>query len=309
MSVLDKAIVAVMPLTPKPIVGLVSRRYIAGTTLTSAVEQIRSLNNRRMMATMDLLGENITRIESANEVRNGILEMLDEINRRVLNSNVSVKPTQLGLQIDFQECFTNFRTIIEKARSYGNFVRIDMEDSSTTDATLELYRKLRSEGFENVGVVIQAYLRRSETDIKELAKLKANVRICKGIYVEPASIAFQDKQEVRENFLLLLNSLIENRMYVGIATHDDYLVENSYRMIEKKKLDKIQYEFQMLLGVKEQLRNSIVTGGHRLRVYVPFGEQWYAYCMRRLRENPQIAGYVFKAMFNRVERNNFLKTY
>jgi proline dehydrogenase len=285
-------------MTPKYIVGKISQRYIAGTRLQDAVVQIRDLNTKSMMATVDLLGEHITRKEEALAVKQAILGIFSEIKEKNLNSNVSIKPTQLGLIIDPDFCLANFKEIADAARAPDNFVRIDMEDSSTTDATLTLYRQLRSAGYDNVGVVIQSYMKRSEHDILQLAAFSANVRLCKGIYIEPAAIAFKGYEEVRQNYLRLLRLLVENKMYVGIATHDNYLVEQAYKFITEHQLEPSRYEFQMLLGVKEQLRNAIVSKRHRLRVYVPYGEQWYAYCVRRLRENPQIAGYVLKAMFS-----------
>jgi len=188
---------------------------------------------------------------------------------------------------------------VEMAGASKNFVRIDMEDSSTTDLTLDLYRRLRSEGHTNVGVVLQAYMRRSEEDARTLIAMGANFRLCKGIYREPASIAFQERQEVRDNFMKLLRMMIEGGSYVGIATHDDILIDQSYAYLAKNRVKWDRYEFQMLLGVKEAKRNAIVADGHRLRVYVPFGEQWYAYSVRRLKENPQIAGYILRALFHR----------
>jgi proline dehydrogenase len=186
---------------------------------------------------------------------------------------------------------------VTEAAKLGNFVRIDMEDSSTTDDTLALYRRLRAEGFLNVGVVIQAYLKRSESDVRALAKDRANVRLCKGIYVEAPEIAYQGREEIRENFVSLLRILFEAGCYVGVATHDEFLVERSYELIDSFNVQRLGVEFQMLLGVRERLRDNIVGRGHRLRVYVPYGEQWYAYSTRRLKENPQIVSYVLKALF------------
>ncbi|MGH2568007.1 MAG: proline dehydrogenase family protein, partial [Bacteroidota bacterium] len=224
------------------------------------------------------------------------LEIVQAVNDRQLDSNVSLKLSQLGLRIDPELCYRNVLAIVETARRLGNFVRIDMEDSSTTDDTVALYRRLREAGVDNVGLVIQAYLRRSGVDIRSLAKLKTNFRLCKGIYIEPEEIAFRDRDEIRRNFVLLIRTLFESGCYVGIATHDEYVIEKSFELIEKYKLARDRYEFQMLLGVREELRDSIARRGHRLRVYVPFGEKWYAYSVRRLKENPQIAGYVLRAM-------------
>jgi proline dehydrogenase len=260
---------------------------------------IRDLNAKHLMATMDLLGEDIHEEGQATTMKSSLIQMFETIKRSNLNSNVSVKLSQLGLRIDKNVCFENVRSIVQEAGKLQNFVRIDMEDSTTTSDTIEIYRRLREQGFENVGIVIQAYLKRSDADIRALVKLKANFRICKGIYIESPDIACHDRDDIRRNFVLLVRTIIENGCYVGIATHDEYLVEKFYDLIQGNSLDRSRYEFQMLLGVREALRDRILSDGHRLRVYVPYGEQWYAYSMRRLKENPQIVGYIMKALFSR----------
>jgi len=299
MSVLNKLVVTAMPLIPKAIVGRVARRYIAGTTLADGVRTVKRLNEAGMMTTMDLLGEDVRDDREAQMVRENILPILRAIDQNKLNSNVSIKPTQLGLSIDKELGCQNIRAVLEEARKLGNFVRIDMEDAQTTDATLEVYRRLRREGFTNTGVVIQSYLHRSESDVRSLVKEGANIRLCKGIYNESPSIAFKDRQEIRTSFLKLLQITLEGGSYVGIATHDDVLIDGAFGLIHKLGLKPAQYEFQMLLGVREALRDEIVRAGHRLRVYVPYGEQWYAYSTRRLKENPAMAWYITKAIFVR----------
>lgn len=296
MELLNSFIAKTLPFIPKPIVGKVSSRYIAGTRLSDAVAAVQKLNAQGMMATLDILGEDVHEREKAETLRREWIRVLDEIKDRRLDSNISVKPSQLGFRIDPDFCYGILRSLVQAAHERGNFVRIDMEDSTMTTATLAQYRRLRAEGFENVGVVIQAYLHRSDPDVRELVKMKANVRLCKGIYRESPDIAYQDRDEIRRSFGLLMRVLIENGCYVGIATHDEYLVEKAYELIEKIKPERNRYEFQMLLGVREQLRSSVVSAGHRLRVYVPYGDQWYAYSVRRLKENPQIAGYVLRAL-------------
>jgi proline dehydrogenase len=298
MSLLNQLVVKTLPFVPKSIVGQVSKRYIAGITLPEAVRVVKSLNVKGFLCTLDLLGEDVHEERKTYETQSNLKEILRTIQTEELNSNLSIKPTQLGMRIDKDLCYRNIRVIVEEAKKLNNFVRIDMEDSTTTGSTLDVYERLRSDGFDNVGVVIQAYLHRSEKDIRKLAKRRANIRLCKGIYLESPDIAFQDREEIRRNFVLLLRIMFEQGFYVGIATHDDYLVDKAYELISKYGLKNHQYEFQMLLGVREPLRDQILEGGHKLRVYVPFGEQWYAYSTRRLKENPQIAGYVFKSIFS-----------
>ena len=299
MSLLNKLVVTAMPLIPKAIVGRVARRYIAGTTLPDGVKTVKRLNDAGMMTTMDLLGEDVKDAREADLVRGNIIPILQAIHKNSLNSNVSIKPTQLGLSIDKDLGLRNIRAILEEARKLGNFVRIDMEDAGTTDSTLGIYRKLRSDGFTNTGVVIQSYLHRSEADVRSLVKEGANFRLCKGIYNESPTIAYKGRQEIRDNYMKLLRIILEGGSYVGIATHDDYLIDGARKLIQELALKPAQYEFQMLLGVRESKRDEIVRGGHRLRVYVPYGEQWYAYSTRRLKENPAMAWYITKAIFIR----------
>jgi proline dehydrogenase len=299
MSVLNKLVVTAMPLIPKAIVGRVAARYIAGTALADGVKTVKRLNQAGMMTTIDLLGEDVKDAREAQAVRDNILPILQAIHQNSLNSNVSIKPTQLGLSIDKELGRQNIRAILEEARKLGNFVRIDMEDAQTTDNTLEIYRKLKGEGFSNTGVVIQSYLHRSESDVRALVKEGANIRLCKGIYNESPVIAFKGRQEIRDNFMKLLQIILEGGSYVGIATHDDFLIDGAMNLIQKLGLKPAQCEFQMLLGVRESRRDDIVRAGHRLRVYVPYGEQWYAYSTRRLKENPAMAWYITKAIFIR----------
>ena len=297
MPILNKLITTAFPFIPKAIVGQVAKRYIAGVALEDGVRLVKELNKKTMMATMDLLGEDAKNIAETEEVKKGILSILQSIKKNELTSNVSIKPTQLGLKIDKDLAYNNIKTIIIEAKKFGNFVRIDMEDATTTDDTLAIYQQLKKDGLSNTGVVIQAYLRRSETDVRALIKSGANIRLCKGIYNETQALAYKERKEIQNNYLKLLQIILESGCYVGIATHDDYLIDGAYAMIEKLGLKKEQYEFQMLLGVREKRRDQIVKDGHRLRIYVPFGEQWYAYSTRRLQENPQMAWYITKAIF------------
>jgi len=299
MNLTNRLILSIIQLLPKSLVKPFAMRYIAGEALDDAVRVVRSLNSKNLMATLDVLGENVTTKEESIAAVKACEQVLHTIQGNHLSSNLSIKLTQFGLKMDEEFCYSNVKRLLGIASGYDNFVRIDMEDSSTAGATLNLYERLRADGFGNVGVVIQANMRRSEEDIRRLISLKANVRLCKGAYVEPETIAFRDKEEVRINYLKLLKTLLEARCFVGIATHDDFLVSGAYQYIREMNLKKTDYEFQMLHGVRTKLRDKILADGHRLRVYVPFGQQWYAYSIRRFKENPQIAWYILRALFSR----------
>jgi len=294
MGLLNKLVVSTLPIVPKPIVARVSRRYIAGESLDDAVDVIRSLNAEGILATVDVLGEFVETLEAADRQVELYLEALARIDAEGLDSHVSIKLTSLGLLLDEARCLENMRRLLRRAGDLGNRVRIDMEDSSVTDSTLGMYRQLGQE-FDNVGCVIQAYLRRTLGDAQELARVGANVRVCKGIYVEPRRIAFIDRTIVQRNFVDTVRVLLEAGCYVAIATHDEIVVWECQRIIRELGLSRTRYEFQMLLGVDEQLRSLIVAEGHPMRVYIPFGDNWYAYSMRRLKENPSIAGHVLRA--------------
>ena len=272
--------------------------YIAGETLDGAMHVVATLNLKKMMATIDVLGENVSTKEASLVAVRASEEVLRTIHENHLNANLSIKLTQFGLRIDEEFCYSNVKHLLEIAHHYVNFVRIDMEDSSTTSQTLKLYERLCLDGFENVGVVIQAYMRRSEEDVRQLAHRKANVRVCKGIYIEPETLVFKNREEIRRNYLKLLKMLLEANCYVGIATHDDFLIQSACQYIKEMNLQTPDYEFQMLYGVKIKLRDQIISDGHPMRIYVPFGPQWYDYSMRRFKENPQIARYVLRALFS-----------
>lgn len=300
----NKFVASLLPFMPRKLVWLFSKRYIAGTEIRDAIEVSKKLNEEGYLVTIDLLGEFITKLEQAKDNRDKYLQIIDHIQSNNIKGNYSLKPTMFGLLIDKEECFNNIHEIVSKAASFNNFVRIDMEDSQCVDLELELFRKLKKEFPKNVGLVFQAYLRRTLDDIKSLEDLHTsanpiNFRICKGIYVEPEKIAFKKYNEINEHFLEDIDFMLKKGMYPGIATHDNNLVEGSYQLIEKYKLTPDKYEFQMLYGVTPALRKSIIDKGHRLRVYVPFGEEWFAYSTRRLKENPKMASDIIKALFIR----------
>ena len=292
MTILDRAIVRALPAVPRQVVRRLSSRYIAGTTLAEACDVVRELNAQGKEATLDVLGEEVTLREEAIGLRDAYRRALDTIEEDGLRSNVSVKLTALGLKLDRGLCLADLTAVVEEAARFGNFVRIDMEDSSTTSETLALYREIREGGHDNLGVVLQAALKRTLTDIGALADLRPNVRVCKGIYLEPPEIAFREDETIRLNFLDALEALFDVGSYVGIATHDDWLVGEALALVERRGLGREDYEFQMLLGVRPELGDELVREGHRLRIYVPFGRRWYEYSIRRLQENPKIAGYV-----------------
>ncbi len=300
MTLLDRAIVRLLPAVPKPVVRIFSARYIAGPTLADAVALVRRLNGEDKLATIDVLGEEITREETARAIAQAYRDVFAEIEHERLDANVSVKLTALGLDLSYDLCRENLEDVVRHAATYGNFVRIDMEDSGTTHETLRLYRELREAGHDNVGVVLQAYLRRTLDDVRSLADLRPNVRLCKGIYIEPPSIAFVDYEAVRANFVCCLDALLDAQAYVGVATHDEWLLGETLRRIEERGLARDRYEFQMLLGVREQRASGLVQAGHRLRVYVPYGEHWYRYSLRRLQENPAMAGTIARATVGRA---------
>lgn len=302
MSLLDSALVRLLPAVPKPVVQLFSSRYIAGATLEEAVECVLGLNDGGKMATVDVLGEEITHEDETRAIAQAYDDVFAAIDEADLDSNVSVKLTALGLELSYDLCRENLLEVVRTAAGYGNFVRIDMEDSSTTDDTLRLYRELREDGHENLGVVLQARLRRTLEDVHALADLRPSVRLCKGIYLEPGTIAFTDYEAVRANFVRSLDTLLDAGCYVGVATHDEWLIGESLARISRRGLEPLEYEFQMLLGVREVRRDELVAEGHRLRVYVPFGEHWYGYSLRRLQENPAMAATIAKATAGRVLR-------
>jgi proline dehydrogenase len=299
MNLVNQLMVLVIQFLPQRLVKRFAMRYIAGEKLDDAIRVVKFLNSKNMVGTLDVLGENVLMKEESILAARAGEEVLHSINENHLNANLSIKLTQFGLKIDEEFCYSNVRSLLGIASRYNNFVRIDMEDSSTTSATLKLYERLRSEGYENGGVVIQANMRRSEGDIQRLISMKANVRLCKGAYMEPEAIAFKSREEIQLNYLKLLKMLFDAKCYVGIATHDDFLVSGAYQYIQEMNLQKADFEFQMLYGVKIKLRDQIVADGHRLRIYVPFGQHWYAYSIRRFKENPQIARYVINALFFR----------
>ena len=299
MGFVDKAIAQSVTVIPRPIVKKISSRYIAGDTLDEAVDTVRDLNRAGCVATIDLLGESTdSKADAAAKLRD-YKKVVDALDAHDLQSGISIKLTGLGLTLNEELCRANVEEIVEYAGARGRFVRVDMEDSPHTDATLgivhDMYRR-----HNNTGAVLQAYMRRGLEDVQNVIEAGFSVRLCKGIYDEPRAAAFKDFSTVRQNFILLLDELLKGGVYVGIATHDEFLVWHALRLIHQLDIPKDRYEFQMLFGVDEELQSILVNAGHKVRIYVPFGEDWYEYSSRRLKENPKIAGYVAKDLFGRI---------
>ena len=297
---LDRAIVRVLPAVPRSVVRRVAAPYIAGPTLDDARRVVSELNAAGMRATVDVLGEEIAEPHEAEAIAQSYHAALAAIEADGLDANVSIKLTGFGLKLDQELCRTLVGELVRDADARGIFVRIDMEDSSTTDDALELYRSLREQGRDRVGVVLQAALRRTLEDIEALAPLRPSVRLCKGIYLEPPSIAFQEFEAIRASFVACLDALLAIGARTAIATHDEWLLERTLERVAG--LDRDAFELQMLLGVRGDRARELVAAGYPLRVYVPYGRQWYEYSLRRLQENPKVAGYVARDLVGRVLR-------
>ena len=307
MQLFNTLVVRTLPLVPRRLVRAIASRYVAGETIDDAVRAVRQLNAEGCLATLDVLGEDVTRISETEETIEEYRRALDAITENRLDSNISVKLTAFGLKLDPRRCREQFRRVLAPANDRGIFVRIDMEDSSVTEETLRIYSEAR-QTTDQVGLVLQAYLRRSLEDARRAAAIKANVRVCKGIYVEPPEIAYQGREEIRDNFAALVDELLQAGCYVGIATHDEVVAERALATIQRLGLPSNAYEFQMLLGVAKTLRRRLVSEGHRLRVYVPYGRSWHAYSVRRLKENPAIAGQILRGLLPRARRESRVKS-
>jgi len=300
----NKLLANTLPYMPKKLIWIFSKRYIAGETIEDGLKGCRELNQQGIEVTVDLLGEFITTIEQAEENRIKYIKIIERFTAEGIVGNFSLKPSMFGLLIDKEVCYENIEAVVQKAAEKKSFIRIDMEDSQCVDDELEIYRKLQQKYPANVGLVVQAYMRRTKSDLINMDSAHQNgnplnFRLCKGIYIEPKQIAFKGFEEVREHYLDDLNFMLDHKIYVGIATHDKYLVDKAMDLIKEKNIDKTNYEFQMLYGVTPELRSSIVKQGYKMRVYVPFGQDWFGYSTRRLKENPEMASQILKALFFR----------
>lgn len=298
----NKLIAAILPYFPKKFIWIFSKPYISGETHEDAIRVSKDLNSKNIKVTLDVLGEFIKTLDEAELNKKEYLKLIETSFKNSIDGNFSLKPTSFGLLIDKNICYNYVREIVAKAAFYNGFIRIDMEDSPCTDLEIELFRKLKAEFPGNVGLVLQAYLKRTLKDLEEMMDMNSsgiplNYRLCKGIYVEPEAIAYKNYEEINLHYLEDLEFMLRNKIYAGIATHDKALVDGAYKLIEKYKVPKNMYEFQMLYGVTPRLRESIVNEGHTMRVYVPFGKQWFSYSTRRLKENPRMASHIIKALF------------
>jgi proline dehydrogenase len=298
----NKLLASILPYFPKKFIWIFSKSYISGETVEDAMRASKDLNSKNIKVTLDVLGEFIKNLDEAEANKNEYLNLIDIAQKAGIDGNYSCKPTSFGLLLDKNICYNHIREIVAKAASYRSFIRIDMEDSPCTDLEIELFRKLKSEFPDNVGLVIQAYLKRTYNDIEKMLDLNSeksplSYRLCKGIYVESEAIAYKKYEEINQHFLEDLELIFKNKVHVGIATHDKPLIDGAYKLIKKYNVPKNMYEFQMLYGVTPKLRESIVNEGHTMRVYVPFGKQWFGYSTRRLKENPKMASHIIKAVF------------
>ena len=301
---INRLIAKLLPFFPEKVVWVFSKRYISGVYISDALAESRKLNQKGIMVTVDLLGEYIKNLSEADRYKDQYIELIERFTSEKINGNFSVKPSMFGLLVDQEACYRNLREIVEVAGKCNSFIRIDMEDSECTSNEIEIFRRLKSEFPNRVGLVFQAYLRRTLDDVRNLLSLynsgtPLNFRLCKGIYIEEEHIAYKRYQEIRDHYVEDLRFMLQNGIYVGIATHDKYLIDKAIEIIDHLKVPKDKYEFQMLFGVAPNLMQSIVNRGYRMRIYVPYGKQWFGYSTRRLKENPEIVWHILKAMFVR----------
>ncbi|HBL77251.1 MAG: proline dehydrogenase [Bacteroidetes bacterium GWF2_42_66] len=301
---INKAIANVLPYFPKKLIWIFSKRYIAGETIEDGLRVAKELNSEGIEVTIDLLGEFVNNLNQAEEYKNKYISIIERFTSENITGNFSLKPSMFGLLVNKGICLKYIEEIVKKAVEKNSFIRIDMEDSSCVDSEIEIYKYLLHKYPAHVGLVIQAYLRRTISDLVQLKTFQLNgtplsFRLCKGIYIEPENIAFKKHDEIQDHYIEDLQYMFDQKIHVGIATHDKQLVERAYKLIEEKQIPSDMYEFQMLYGVTPELRKSIVTNGHKMRVYVPFGKEWFGYSTRRLKENPKIASHIIKALFAR----------
>ena len=302
MKLINNLIIQILPFLPKFLVKIVASPYIAGTTDEEMLQNVEKLNRKGFKVAIDILGEHVKTENEAEEITKRYSRIYDEINKRNLLANISIKLTHIGQDLGIDIVRNNLSKIVEAAKKNNNFLRLDMENVPYTSETIQLYKEMFN-NYNQIGIVIQAYLHRSIDDIKALSNDKFNVRICKGIYVEDPHLVLNDYNDIRENYISLVKESLNNGSYVGIATHDEFLIDSLYSWILENNISKDRYEFQVLHGVPMQKKlKKLMEDGNIVRVYLPYGDNWYDYSVRRLKENPKMAGYIIKNLFSSIFR-------
>ena len=302
MKLINNLIIQILPFLPKFLVKIVASPYIAGITDEEMLQNVEKLNQKGFKVAIDILGEHVQTENEAKEVTDRYVAIYDEISKRNLLANLSIKLTHVGQDLGLDIVEKNLSKLVEAAKKNNNFLRLDMENAPYTSETIKLYKEMFNH-YDQIGIVIQAYLHRSIDDIKALSNDKFNVRICKGIYVEDPSLVLNDYNDIRENYISLVKESLNNGSYVGIATHDEFLIDSLYSWILEKDISKDRYEFQVLHGVPMQKKfKKLMDDGNTVRVYLPYGDNWYDYSVRRLKENPKMAGYIIKNLFSSIFR-------
>jgi len=300
MKLINYLIIQIIPFLPKVFVRLVASPYIAGITDDEMLLNVQKLNNKGYDVAIDILGEHVKTEQEATEITERYANLYDRIASQKLNANLSIKLSHIGQDLGYDFVKNNLMILVNAAKKHNNFLRLDMENSPYTSETINLYKKA-FESYSNVGIVLQAYMHRSKDDLDKLANEKFNVRICKGIYIESEDIAFRDYQKIRDNYIVLVQQALIKGAYVGIASHDEYLIDKLYLWIKENQIPTTQYEFQILHGVPmEKKLQQLIKEGNKVRVYVPYGDNWYDYSVRRLKENPKMAGYIIKNIFSKI---------
>ncbi|RCL91442.1 proline dehydrogenase [bacterium] len=300
MKLINYLIIQIIPFLPKVFVRLVASPYIAGITDDEMLLNVQKLNNKGYDVAIDILGEHVKTEQEATEITERYANLYDRIASQKLNANLSIKLSHIGQDLGYDFVKSNLMILVNAAKKHNNFLRLDMENSPYTSETINLYKKA-FESYSNVGIVLQAYMHRSKDDLDKLANEKFNVRICKGIYIESEDIAFRDYQKIRDNYIVLVQQALIKGAYVGIASHDEYLIDKLYLWIKENQIPTTQYEFQILHGVPMGKKlQQLIKKGNKVRVYVPYGDNWYDYSVRRLKENPKMAGYIIKNIFSKI---------
>lgn len=300
MKLINYLIIQIIPFLPKVFVRLVASPYIAGITDDEMLINVQKLNNKGYDVAIDILGEHVTTEQEATEITERYANLYGRIASQQLNANLSIKLSHIGQDLGYDVVKNNLMILVNAAKKHNNFLRLDMENSPYTSETINLYKKA-FEDYSNVGIVLQAYMHRSKDDLDKLANEKFNVRICKGIYIESEDIAYRDYQKIRDNYIVLVQQALIKGAYVGIASHDEYLIDKLYLWIKENQIPTTQYEFQILHGVPmEKKLQQLIKEGNKVRVYVPYGDNWYDYSIRRLKENPKMAGYIIKNIFSKI---------